>query len=255
MNTAISPGFGDKGMPHLPRCVHCPSRLHAPCGAIQGVTAMVDLERAHAPLRRVPSGGSLFEQGSVSDRSYTILRGWVALTRVSNDGRLSILRFVLPGDVLEFERQSSINTVGAVAVGDAIVCSLSRSRQERLEHENPSFDVRHRAVQAETLAQAYDTLASTLGHSARERVGHLLYQLAWRAQRRRPMAGDQVDAPLSQIQIGLATGLTAVHVSRTMRQLREDGAADIENHRLTIRDPAALARSAGDSPEIAALWA
>jgi CRP/FNR family transcriptional regulator len=216
---------------------------------------MFDLERAHDPLRHIPAGGPLLEQGARSDRSFVVLRGWVAVTHMSDDGRLVILRFVLPGDVLAFERQSGVNAYGAVAVGDVTVCSISRSRQQRLERDHPRFDALHRAAEAGTLKQAHETLASIMGHRASERVGHLLFQLSWRALRRRPSAGDRVDAPLSQIQIALATGLTPVHVSRTLRQLREDGVLELDNHQLTIHDPAGLARLVSPAPETMALWA
>jgi CRP-like cAMP-binding protein len=238
-----------KGVQPGVRCAHCHVRSQAPCGAVQD---LADLDRAHAPLRRLPAGEPLFEQGDPSDRSYTILRGWVALTHLSREGQLSILRFVLPGEVLAFERQSSVCTFGAVAVGEVITCALSRSRQERLELEHEGFDARHRAVQSRMLEEAYETLASTMSHSALQRVSRLLFQLVCRSLRRRPSAGDQIDAPLSQIQIGLATGLTAVHVSRTLRQLRESGVAEFEARRLTIHDAAALGRLAGATHAAAA---
>ena len=216
---------------------------------------MADLEQAHDPLVHVPAGVALFEQGEPSDRSFVVLRGWVAATHMSDDGRLAILRFLLPGEVLAFERHSGVNSYGAVALGDVTVCSVSGSRQRRLERAYPPYDASHRAAEAGILNQAQETLASILGHRAPERVGHLLYQLSWRTLRRRPVAGDRIDAPLTQIQIALATGLTPVHVSRTMRQLREDGVVELENHHLTIHDPAGLKRLAGPAPEITAQWA
>lgn len=254
MNVSLGQDFARRGVQPWTRCDHCAIRLHAPCGAIQDAIGMSDLERARAPSRHVPAGDALFEQGAPSDRSFTILRGWVAVTQVTSDGRFLILRFALPGDVVAFERRSSVNRCGAVAVGDATVCSFTRSRQGRLELEHPSFDARHRAAEGGILEDAEETLASIMGRGARERVSHLLFQLAWRGLRRRPSPGDEIDAPLSQIQIGLATGLTAVHVSRTMRRLRESRVVAFESHRLTIHDPAALERLAGVSTEGTALW-
>jgi CRP/FNR family transcriptional regulator len=244
-----------EGAQSLARCAFCPARTHAPCGAIHDAAGLADLENAHAPLRRIPSGLPLFQQGAPSDRSYTILRGWVALTRTSRDGGLSILRFVLPGDVLAFERRSGVSTCGALAVGDVTVCSFSRARQERLELDHPRYGARHRAAQDGALEQAQEALVSIMRRSALERVANLLLQLSWRSLRRAPVCGDQIEAPLTQIQMGLATGLTAVHVSRTMRQLREDGLVTFENHCLTIHDAAALERLAGAAPEVTALWA
>lgn len=241
-----TPSFDARAVPSLgSRCAHCAVRSLAPCGAIEGAAGLAELERSHAPLRRVAADGAVFEQGAASDRSFTIVSGWVALTHLPADGRLCILRFALPGDVLPFDRRSPVNPCGAVAVGDVIVCAFTRPHQARLEASHRAFDVRYRAAQAGALEDAYETLSSVLGHSAMERVSRLFLQLSWRSLRRRPRRGDRIYAPLRQIQIGLATGLTAVHVSRVLRRLREDGVAALEDQQLSIFDPAALERRAG----------
>ena len=229
------------------RCAHCAVRSASPCGGIDGAAGLADLERSHARPRHVAADQTIFEQGAASDMSYTVLRGWVALTHVAADGRLSIVRFVLPGEVLSFDRNSRINAVSAVAVGDAIICGLARPRQARLEADYPEFNARHRAAEADALEQAYAALSCSLSHSAMERVSGLLLQLAWRSLKRRPRRGDRIFAPLRQTQIGLATGLTAVHVSRVMRRLREDGIARLESQALSLFDPVALEQRACSS--------
>jgi hypothetical protein len=42
--------------------------------------------------------------------------------------------------------------------------------------------------------------------------------------------------PLVQRQIGEALGMSLIHVSRTLRQLRRTGAMDFDNGVLTVRD-------------------
>jgi CRP/FNR family transcriptional regulator len=230
-------------------CRYCPVRDRAPCAALPGDAGAETLEGAHAPLRHVPAGASIFEQGAPSDRSFTLLSGWAALCHTSGEGRTVILHFALPGEVLGFDRHSPIANRSAVAVGDATVCSISRTRQERLEREHPSFDARHKANAGRDLDLAYETLTAMATGSARERIAYLAWDVGSRSLARRPRSGDRIYAPLSQIQVGLATGLTPVHVSRTLRALREERVLTLEDRTLLIHDAAALEHLAGASPE------
>ncbi len=230
-------------------CRHCPVRDLAPCGALPGDDGAAVLETFHSPLRHVPAGGTIFEQGEPSDRSFTVVSGWAALCQLSSDGRPAILNFALPGDILSFERTSKVATRSAIAVGDATVCSISRTRQERLEREYPGFDLRHKETAGRDLSMAYENLARFAFGGAAQRVAHLSWTLACRSLRRRPQASDRTWIPANQIQLALATGLTSVHVSRTLRRLREASLLTFENHELAILNPADVERLAGGSPE------
>ncbi|HVX79016.1 MAG TPA: helix-turn-helix domain-containing protein [Bradyrhizobium sp.] len=81
--------------------------------------------------------------------------------------------------------------------------------------------------------------------SARERIAHLLLELYIRLRGRTPNKGDVIRIPLTQGHIGQAVGLTGVHVSRTLRTLREQGIAQFVKQDLEILDPNALVRTAG----------
>jgi len=89
---------------------------------------------------------------------------------------------------------------------------------------------------------ATDRIAGLGRTSARARVATLLLDLRNRMRR----ADMDIDAifplRLTQEEIGDATGLTAVHVNRMLRQLEEDGMIARESGRVVIRDEAALAR-------------
>jgi CRP-like cAMP-binding protein len=51
---------------------------------------------------------------------------------------------------------------------------------------------------------------------------------------------DSYDFPLTQVELGECLGLTAVHVNRTIQELRRQGVVDLERRRVTIRDLKAL---------------
>jgi CRP-like cAMP-binding protein len=83
---------------------------------------------------------------------------------------------------------------------------------------------------------------------ARQRIAHLLCELALRLKAAGLGEGPLFDFPLTQEQIADATGLTAVHTNRTLQALRRAGLINLTASKLTILDWDALAE-AGDFSE------
>src|SRR5262249_13454945 len=83
-------------------------------------------------------------------------------------------------------------------------------------------------------------LIDTGRRSAYERVSHLLLELFVRLKSVDQTNGRSFTMPLTQELIGDAVGLTAVHVNRTLRALREDRLIEISNRCVTIVDFDAL---------------
>lgn len=71
---------------------------------------------------------------------------------------------------------------------------------------------------------------------AKTRIAHLLCEMAMR-YRARPEGGEVTfDFPVTQAQLADATGLTSVHVNRTLMSLRHDGLAEVCQRRVRIMD-------------------
>ena len=85
-----------------------------------------------------------------------------------------------------------------------------------------------------------ERLIGTGQRSAPERVAHFLLELLMRLQV--IGLGDErgFRMPLTQEQIGEVLGLTGVHISRTLRQLRDEGLVVIEGHQVEIKNFDAL---------------
>lgn len=237
------------------QCQYCTARAHSPCGGLRDPQSLESLDAAHNLPRRVASGDAIIAEGDATSSTYTILNGWIAVVDTLANGATVILHFALPGDVVPLELHGERSTRSAIAVGDAIVCSFGRVRHQRLLREDALYSERYQAAIARELHFAYDHFVDVVLSSAAERVLKLLWELAVRSLRRRPTATERIPAPLTQIQIGLATGLTAVHVSRTLRQLREQGLIELSGHAITILDPVAVESLAGVSEDTMAMWA
>ena len=90
--------------------------------------------------------------------------------------------------------------------------------------------------------------ALSLGRrSAKERLAHLLCELSVRLE----AEGENESSfacPLTQEQLADALGLTAVHVNRTMQQLRNGGLVATENRTVTLPDVERLRQVGGFDP-------
>lgn len=52
--------------------------------------------------------------------------------------------------------------------------------------------------------------------------------------------GESCDFPLTQTDLADATGLTTVHVNRTLQELRRQGLIELHDRRLTMTDLAGM---------------
>ena len=80
---------------------------------------------------------------------------------------------------------------------------------------------------------------------ARQRIAHLLCELALRQEEAGLCEGPDYEWPMTQEQIGDATGLTSVHVNRTVQRMRIDGLISTSKQHVTITDWPSL-QKAGD---------
>ena len=83
---------------------------------------------------------------------------------------------------------------------------------------------------------------------ALQAVGHLFCELYVRMRNVGLAAGETMELPLTQEEIGDALGLTPVHVNRVLQRLRADGLIALKRGALEILDMAALERVAGFNP-------
>jgi DNA-binding transcriptional ArsR family regulator len=83
---------------------------------------------------------------------------------------------------------------------------------------------------------------------AHERIAHLFYEMLIRYRMVGQAEDDRLPFPLTQEDLADATGLTPVHVNRTLKQLREEGLVELQGKMLTIMDAPGLKRVARFNP-------
>ncbi len=237
-------------------CQVCPARASRGLCAGYGPEALHEIESYKSPVREFKAGQDIFSVGEPCDSIYNLAQGWVILYNLLEDGRRQILHFALPGAVLGFHpADGAMMTYSAQALTDAVVCPIPHKALLPLVSELPELGLRLASLVARDRSLAFDRLTSIGRHSARERVAHLVLELFIRYRAQWP--GSQIEEmhlPLTQEDIGDATGLTFVHVNRVLRDLRKDGIVEFHYRRLRILDPDKLVDVAGMDPQLAMSW-
>ncbi len=237
-------------------CRVCPARASRGLCAEYGPEALHEVERHKSAVREYKAGQDIFSLGEPCTSIYNLARGWVILFNLLQDGRRQILHFALPGAVLGFHpADGAMMTYSAQALTDAVVCPIPHKALLPLVSQRPELGLRLASLIGRDRSLAFDRLTSIGRHSARERVAHLVLELFIRYRAQWP--GSQIEEmhlPLTQEDIGDATGLTFVHVNRILRDLRADGIAEFHYRRLRILDPDKLVDVAGMDPQLAMSW-
>jgi CRP-like cAMP-binding protein len=179
----------------------------------------------------------LIREGDVPRYVHLILEGWGCRYKMLPDGRRQIVAFFLPGDFCDLnvyilkKMDHSIGAISRMRVG-----FMSRDEMDALTHGHPRIA---QALWWHELVDAAVQREWTLNvgqRTAYERIGHLLVELFFRLRAVGLTEGESFDFPLIQNDVAEATGLTAVHVNRTMKELRSDGLLEIERRRVTLPD-------------------
>lgn len=177
---------------------------------------------------------------------YQMLEGWASRYRLLPDGRRQITALYLPGDYCEPHW-----ALGHGATQPIV--ALTNVRAYRSPCRVPSGatgDVRQGFWQ--NLIDGSERQAGwlvTLGRrSAPERLAHLMLELFERMRQAGLGYGQQCALPLTQIDIADLTGLTPVHVNRTLQMMRTAGLIELQSKWLRIPDLAALREAAAMPP-------
>jgi len=192
-------------------------------------------------VRAVPSHEDVIREGEAPKVVNLILSGWACRYKLLEDGRRQIVSFFLPGDICDFNvfvlksMDYSLGTLTQVTLSE-----LSRGAIERLTLDFP------RVAQAfwwESLVNHSIQREWTMNlgqRTAYERLGHLFCEVFLRLRAIGRIDGDSCDLPLTQAELADATGLSTVHVNRTLQELRAAGLVVLKGRTLTIPDLAAL---------------
>jgi CRP-like cAMP-binding protein len=216
----------------------------------------LELVGSYKNMRTLRAGADLFNQGAGCDEVYNLHAGWLFTYLILEDGRRQILSFGLNGGLYGlFPQQVTAMPYGCQALSDVTLCTVSRRHLLRLIERKPEMALELAWLSKRDELLLYEHLTSIGRRSARERVAYLLLELFCRAQRRLPEgSGETIGLPLNQAHIADAMGLTSIHVSRTLKGLREERILQLKDGLLEIFDADRLLEAAAVDVDSAWQW-
>jgi CRP/FNR family transcriptional regulator, anaerobic regulatory protein len=204
------------------------------------------LDRLEEHERSYRRGAAVISENEPPRELFVVRSGWLHSSAVLGNGSRQIMRFHFPGDILGLPLLAFADSPETVtAVTDVSLCPFSRERLADLIGEHPRLGALILGLTVADRVSLADRLASIGRTSARARVGALICELFARQRQLGGVKGDGIQLPLTQEDIGDATGLTAVHVNRTLQDLRRDGLIALDRRQLHIPDLAALMSASG----------
>nr|WP_213980228.1 Crp/Fnr family transcriptional regulator [Sphingomonas sp. dw_22] len=203
------------------------------------------LERLEERQRHVRRGAVLQRENEACGELFILRKGLMMSYVLLDDGSRQILRFLFPGDMLGISSamyREAPETLSALS--DCVVCPFDRSVLSELMVDHPRLAGMVLVYSQIERVALTDRLAALGRTSAKARVAALLLELRNRLRAIDKSIDNAFALGLTQEEIGDATGLTAVHVNRMLRQLEEEGLIAREAGRVTLRDERALKRAA-----------
>jgi len=178
---------------------------------------------------RIQAGATLTESGAHPDTMYLISKGWAVSCREFHSGKRQIVNFLMPGDFAclnaAFVEQSSGSFA---AITDLNVLAFRSAEILHLFKTDARISIPLIWLFAQETSIVAEHLASVGRRSAYERITHLILELYCRLIQVRLATGDDFELPLRLALFGDALGLTPIHVSKTMRQLRKDRLIEVD---------------------------
>lgn len=186
----------------------------------------------------------LVRPGERPEHLHLLIDGWAARYRLLCDGRRQITALFLPGDLCDLAwLRDEPAPYHVLALSPIRSVQIPLAEVTRLAQTQPWIMA---PLLQEALAQARlqtEWLVGVGRLTAIERIARLLLEVAERSGMDRARQGQCV-FPLTQLDMADATGLTAVHVNRTLQLLRAQDLVELGNRRLRIRDVEALQKIA-----------
>ena len=166
-----------------------------------------------------------------------LLDGYACRHKLAANGARQIVSFHIPGDILDaqhLELECADHNVQTIT--PATVALVPKGDMQRLVETQPTV---RRALWRSSLVEASIFREWVLNVGRRDglaRVAHMLCEFATRREAARLGPPNHFELPMTQEQIGDATGLTGVHVNRMMRTLRVLGVIERDRRQITITD-------------------
>ena len=199
--------------------------------------------------QRYEPGQDLARHGERPSDCKLITEGFVCRYKALGNGQRQIVSFHIPGDIVDL---SSLmlgrmdHAVGAVTPVEAVAIPHATLRGWTERHP-----LLAQMLWRDTLIDAAvfrEWVVNVGRRSALQRVAHLMCELVTRLRAAGLARGPSCELPLSCFDLSDATGLSAVHVNRTLQRLSLERLVEMRDQAMVVLNGDGLKRVADFDP-------
>jgi CRP-like cAMP-binding protein len=195
------------------------------------------LENADVGQREVTARQDIVSEGSSPTEIIVLVEGFACRYTLLPDGRRQITAFLIPGDFCNLRALHTDRMDFGVAAFNC--CHVARIPRQKLSEIIESYSQIALALWRDTVIDAaiYRQWLTNVGRRpAYARIAHLLCEVFWRFQAVGLLRQHSCELPVTQTDLADATGLSTVHVNRTLQQMRAEGLIVLQSRLLSVLD-------------------
>jgi CRP-like cAMP-binding protein len=221
-------------------------RKLAYCTELDATDEQAILDLPHK-TKKIERHGYIVRERELATHSCLLISGFAIRHKIVADGARQIVAVHMKGDLVDLQNSFlSIADHSVQVLTDSEVAFIPREAVKKLAFERPNVGM---AMWFDTLVDASvfrEWIANVGRRDARTRIAHLLCEFSLRLKVAGLGEATDYELPMTQEQLADTTGLTPVHVNRTLKGLEAENLITRKSSRsITIGDWKKLA-DAGD---------
>ncbi|MBN1849850.1 MAG: Crp/Fnr family transcriptional regulator [Deltaproteobacteria bacterium] len=192
--------------------------------------------------RRVyESGVTLFREGDHATKSYMVLKGRLKVSKLHEDGREAIVRYINPGEMTAAVSvlKGKDYPVTAQAIGPSEALEWDRETMLNLMNTYPRIAINLLGIVVERLDDIQTRYLELQTERVEQRIARSLLRIM-RQSGRKTSEGILIDFRLSRQDLADYTGTTLYTVSRTLSRWEQKGWTVSSRERIVVTNPHAL---------------
>lgn len=194
-------------------------------------------------------GEVIRKQGSSADELYIIKNGWAIISSsIDNDVR-SIFNIKLPGDVVGISEISFPKYLyDFTALTNVTVCPFPKENLDDIFKKSDKLNRVFYSILSREQSILYERIISLGRRTALEKVAHLIIEVAVRLGGLGHSMEGKIPFPVRQEHVADILGLSAIHVNRSMNELKRHGYIEYDRNSITLKDKDRLFNLADFNP-------
>jgi CRP-like cAMP-binding protein len=178
-------------------------------------------------VKSLENGHYIVRERDLASHSCLMLSGFSVRHKIVVGGLRQIVAIQMKGEMVDLQNSllgKADHSVQMLTRGQ--IAMIPREAILRIAFERPAIG---KAMWLDTLVDASifrEWIANVGRRDARTRISHLLCEFSLRLKHAGLGQESGYDLPMTQEQLGDATGLTSVHVNRTIKALEAEGLID-----------------------------